>query len=123
MTSSDHHGPSAMFGVSALAALAAMTAMGCAAPTFTIASPRDCTASETARTVSSVTDQLADYLDAHPEVDKTLTEARNAPETQRRIQVQTYLLANPSVMIELRAIREPLQDLRSRCNVALPGLE
>lgn len=123
MTSSDHQGPRAVFGVVAVGVLAATTAMGCAAPTFTTATPIDCSVSETARIVSSVTTLLADYLDTHPDVDKTLTELRSTSDAQMRIQVQTYLLANPSVMIELRQIRKPLQDLKSRCNVALPGLE
>ena len=97
---------------------AAIGATGAAAAPAAAAD--DCTASVLARTVSSVTASVADYLDAHPDVNDAFTKLKGEPRAQMRADAQRYLEANPTVRADLQHLRAPMTDLAQRCGVALP---
>ena len=97
---------------------AAIGAAGAAAAPAAAAD--DCTASVLARTVSSVTASVADYLDAHPDVNDAFTKLKGEPRAQMRADAQRYLDANPTVRADLQHLRAPMTDLAQRCGVALP---
>ena len=59
-------------------------------------------------------------LDTHPDVNAFFSGLEGLPEDQVREQARSYLEANPQVAAELRGIRQPLNDVRARCNVTLP---
>lgn len=81
----------------------------------------DCTASNLARTASSVSGGMADYLDAHPDVNDAFTQLKGEPRPQLRADVDRYLDANPSVRADLQHLRAPMTDFAQRCGIALPA--
>jgi hemophore-related protein len=81
----------------------------------------DCTASGLARTVSGVTSSVADYLDAHPDVNAAFTNMKGQPRQQLRASAEQYLAANPAVRSDLQGIRAPLTAFSQRCGMAMPA--
>ena len=57
------------------------------------------------------------YLFTHPDVNAFMTGLKGQPRDQIRAQVQQYLDANPQTKAEIQAIRQPLTDIRNRCDV------
>jgi len=58
---------------------------------------------------------MSDYLFSHPDVNNFFTSLRGKPNDEIRADVQNYLNANPQVQSDINGIRQPLTDLRSRC--------
>ncbi|MBA0048481.1 hemophore-related protein [Mycobacterium sp. NPDC050853] len=80
------------------------------------AKPGDCTAAEFARTHSTVSSQVASYLDKNPTINDGITKAaKGAPEGERREAIKTYLDGQPAAKAELDKIRQPLTGLKSSC--------
>ncbi|MUM15965.1 hemophore-related protein [Mycobacterium sp. CBMA271] len=80
------------------------------------AAPDKCTAAEFARTHSTVSSQVASYLDKNPTINDGITKAaKGAPEGQRREAIKTYLDGQPAAKAELDKIRQPLTSLKSSC--------
>mgnify|MGYP001806199672 CR=1 FL=1 len=73
---------------------------------------------------SGVGFSLSGYLFTHPEVNDYLTIIQGLPKEQLRAKIQEYLAANPHVRDDIRAIRQPTIDFRSRCDISTmpPGL-
>ena len=63
---------------------------------------------------------MGDYLFTHPDVNNFFTSLRGLPNEELRGRVQTYMDANPQVQSEIRGIRQPLTDLRNRCDAPTP---
>ncbi len=82
--------------------------------------PPNCTAADIAGVAGSVTITTSGYLFTHPDVNAFFSGLEGLPEDQVREQARSYLEANPQVAAELRGIRQPLNDVRARCNVTLP---
>ena len=61
---------------------------------------------------------MGDYLFSHPDVNDFFTSLRGQPNEQIHDRVQTYMDAHPQVESEINGIRQPLTDLRSRCDLA-----
>ncbi|MCV7346759.1 heme-binding protein [Mycolicibacterium rhodesiae] len=101
-----------------IAAAIAVSAVAQAAPASAAA---DCTASGLARTVSGVSASMADYLDAHPDVNNAFTKLKGEPRAQMRADAQQYLNANPAVRADLQQLRSPLNEFAQRCGVSLPA--
>jgi hemophore-related protein len=57
----------------------------------------------------------ADYLFSHPDVNDFFTSLHGQPINEIRDDVRTYMDAHPQVQSEVTAIRQPLTDLRNRC--------
>lgn len=77
--------------------------------------PTDCTAADLAEVSSGVAATTAAYLFAHPDVNDFFTSLKGRPKSQIHDDVQNYLNANPQTKADLQGIRQPLVDLKSRC--------
>jgi heme-binding protein len=87
--------------------------------------PPGCTAADLARVSGSVGTAMANYLFSRPDVNNFFTSLRGLPHEEVRGNVQNYLNANRQVELDINAIRQPLNELRTRCDApaptALPG--
>jgi len=63
---------------------------------------------------------MAGYFFTHPDVNNFFTSLRGLPNEEVRANVQNYLNANPQVESEINGIRQPLTDLRTRCDAPEP---
>lgn len=77
--------------------------------------PPNCTAADLAGVAAGVSAATSAYLFAHPDVNAFVTGLKGQPRDQIRAQVQQYLDANPQTKAEIQQIRQPLNDLRTRC--------
>lgn len=86
-----------------------------AAPTA-MAAP-DCSAGGVANTVSSVTGEARDYLNAHPGANQAVTSAKSQSRPDAEANLRGYFTANPAEYYELRGILSPIGDTQRTCNV------
>lgn len=98
----------------ALSAAALASAIFASVPTAS-AIPPDCTAGDLANVSAGVSAASAAYLFTHPDVNAYLTGLRDDTDAQATADLEQYLDANPQIREELRAIRQPLEDLKARC--------
>ncbi|MCV7435110.1 heme-binding protein [Mycolicibacterium bacteremicum] len=82
--------------------------------------PPNCTAADVAGVAGGVNIAMSGYLFTHPDVNAFLTGLEGLPPEQIKEQARGYLAANPQTANEIRGIRQPLTDLRARCNVTAP---
>jgi hemophore-related protein len=75
-----------------------------------------CTAADLAQASGTVGTAMADYMFSHPDVNNFFTSLRGLPNEEIRGDVRTYLDANPQVESDINGIRQPLTDLRNRCD-------
>lgn len=65
-------------------------------------------------------DQMADYLDAHPDVEQVFIDARSKPTPQERWDaINAYTDAHPDVAAAMRNIHQPVKDLRASCGLPM----
>lgn len=102
--------------ISALGAGLLVGATMTAAPTAS-ADPPNCTFADLAGVAAGVSAATSAYMFAHPDVNAFMTGLKGQPRDQIRDQVQQYLDANPQTKAEIKAIRQPLADIRNRCDV------
>lgn len=100
--------------IGAIGALAAAMVM---APTANATD--QCTAASISGTVSTVTGQARDYLNAHPGADRVVTAAYGQPRAQASADIRGYFTANPQEYVELRGILAPIGDVQRQCNVTV----
>jgi heme-binding protein len=74
-----------------------------------------CSAGEFELLRSQVAAATADYLFSHPDVNAFFSGLKGQPGDQIRNQVRDYLAGNPQTRSDLVGIRQPLVDMRSRC--------
>jgi hemophore-related protein len=79
-----------------------------------------CTAGDLAIASGTVGTAMGDYLFGHPDVNDFFTSLRGLPNEEVHDRVKTYMDANPQTETEITGIRQPLTDLRSRCDLG-PG--
>ncbi|CAN5641754.1 heme-binding protein [soil metagenome] len=84
--------------------------------------PPGCTAGDLAVASGTVGTAMGNYLFTHPDVNNFFTSLRGLPTEEVHGRVQTYMDANPQVETEITGIRQPLTELRSRCDVVEPVL-
>jgi hemophore-related protein len=84
--------------------------------------PPNCTAGDLAVASGTVGTGMGDYLFSHPDVNDFFTGLRGLPNAQIHDRVQTYMDAHPQVESEINGIRQPLTDLRSRCDLGASPL-
>ena len=82
--------------------------------------PPGCSAGDLAQVSGSVGTAMSGYLFTHPEVNDFFTSLRGQPNEELRGNVQTYMDAHPQVESEITGIRQPLTDLRTRCDAPAP---
>lgn len=80
-----------------------------------LADPPGCTAADLAGVASGVAAATSDYLFTHPDVNAFFTSLKGQPKSQIRDDVQNYLNGNPQAKADLQGIRQPLVDLKNRC--------
>ena len=80
-----------------------------------------CTAADLAQVSGAVGTGMAGYLFTHPDVNNFFTSLRGLPNEQLRDEVRKYMDTNPQVEAEINGIRQPLTDLRSRCDAPAPA--
>ncbi len=90
--------------VAGAATAAADTAPGCGAG--------DITAVE-----SQVAAAMTGYFFTHPDVNAFFSSVQGLPKAEAYTKTKAYLTANPDVQDDINAIRGPVFDLRSRCNI------
>jgi hemophore-related protein len=81
--------------------------------------PPGCTAADLAAVSSGVAAATSDYLFGHPDVNNFFTSLRGLPREELPDRIRTYMDANPQARSDLTAIRQPLTDLRNRCQEPL----
>ena len=79
-----------------------------------------CTAADLAQASGTVGTAMADYMFSHPDVNNFFTSLRGQPNEEIRSDVRTYLNANPQVETDINGIRQPVTDLRNRCDAPPP---
>jgi len=99
----------------ALGAGAITSAMLFGAGPAAFADPPNCTAADLAGVASGVSAATSADLFTHPDVNDFFTSLKGQPKSEIRDDVQTYLNANPTVQADLQGIRQPLVDLKNRC--------
>jgi heme-binding protein len=77
--------------------------------------PPGCTAANLAQASAGVASATADYLFSHPDVNDFFTSLHGQPYEEMHANIQNYMDANPQVHSDLTAIRQPVTDLRTRC--------
>ena len=78
--------------------------------------PPNCSAADVAGVAAGVANSLTTYLFTHPDVNAFYTGLQDQPKDQIGAQVQNYFTNNPQEEAELEGIRQPLTDIRERCN-------
>jgi hemophore-related protein len=64
--------------------------------------------------------QMADYLDAHPDVQQALTNARNMPTPQeRQAAMNDYNAAHPDVAAAFQNMHQPVANLMMSCGLSM----
>jgi hemophore-related protein len=84
--------------------------------------PPGCSAGDLAQVSGAVGTAMSGYLFSHPEVNDFFTSLRGLPNEELRADVQTYMDAHPQTESEITGIRQPLTDLRTRCDAPAPVL-
>jgi heme-binding protein len=79
--------------------------------------PPNCTAGDLAVASGTVGTAMGDYLFSHPEVNDFFTSLRGQPNEEIRGRVQAYMDDHPQTESEINGIRQPLNDLRARCDL------
>ena len=115
-------GTGAMAGAMLLGGAAVAFAEPTPAPPVPAPPPPGCTAADLAVASGTVGTAMGDYLFTHPDVNNFFTSLRGAPTEEVRGRVQTYMDANPQVETDINGIRQPLTELRSRCDLVAPPM-
>jgi len=77
--------------------------------------PPNCTAADVAGVAAGVAAALSTYLFTHPDVNGFYTGLQGEPRDQIRDHVHNYFNANPREQADLEGIRQPMTDIRQRC--------
>lgn len=77
--------------------------------------PPNCTAADVAGVAAGVATSLSAYLFTHPDLNGFYTGLQDRPKDQIRDAVQQYFDANPQEQADLENIRQPMVDIRERC--------
>ena len=84
-------------------------------PPRLIPRPPDCTAANVASVAAGVATALSTYLFTHPDVNDFYTGLQDQPKDQIQGAVENYFNANPQEQADLEGIRQPMVDIRQRC--------
>src|SRR5262249_47615667 len=86
-----------------------------AAPSAVADPPPNCTAADLAGVSSGVSAATSAYLFGHPDVNAFFTSLRGQPKSAIKDDIQAYFAKNPQAQADLLGIRQPLIDLKNRC--------
>lgn len=82
--------------------------------------PPNCTAADLAGIASGVAAATSAYLFTHPEVNDFFTNLHGRPHDEVPDATRVFFDAHPQEHGDLRGIRQPLVDFRSRCGITAP---
>ena len=82
-----------------------------------------CTAADLALASGTVGTAMAAYLFSHPDVNNFFDSLRGLPNEDLRGRIQSYMDANPQVEAEINGIRQPVTDVKNRCDPPPPSGE
>lgn len=74
-----------------------------------------CSAADFEQLRSQVAAATADYMFTHPDVNAFFSSLKGQPRDQMRNDVKNYMASNPQVQSDLAGIRQPLRDMKARC--------
>lgn len=77
--------------------------------------PPGCSAADLEQVKGDVSTATAGYLFTHPDVNAFFSSLKGQPKDQVRSQIKTYLANNPQTQSDLAGIRQPLHDMKNRC--------
>ena len=77
--------------------------------------PPGCSAADLEQVKADVSAATSGYLFTHPDVNAFFSSLKGQSKDQVRGQIQTYLNNNPQTKSDLAGIRQPLHDLKNRC--------
>jgi heme-binding protein len=77
----------------------------------------NCTAGDLAVASGTVGTAMGDYLFGHPDVNDFFTSLRGLPNSEIHDRVQSYMDAHPQTESDINGIRQPLTELRTRCDL------
>ena len=77
--------------------------------------PPGCSAADLEQVKADVSAATSGYLFSHPDVNAFFSSLKGQTKDQVRGQIQTYLNNNPQTKSDLAGIRQPLHDMKSRC--------
>ena len=77
--------------------------------------PPGCSAADLEQVKADVSAATSGYLFTHPDVNAFFSSLKGQTKDQVRGQIQTYLNNNPQTKSDLAGIRQPLHDMKSRC--------
>jgi heme-binding protein len=77
--------------------------------------PPGCSAADFEQVKSDVSAATAGYLFTHPDVNAYFSSLKGQPKDQVRNQIKTYLDNNPQTKSDFAGIRQPLHDMKNRC--------
>lgn len=80
--------------------------------------PPNCTAADLAGVSAGVAAATSVYLFTHPEVNDFFTNLQGREHSEVPGAVREYFDSNPQAAADIRGIRQPLVDLRSRCELS-----
>ena len=81
-----------------------------------------CSAADIAAVEGQVATAMAGYLATHPDVNIFFSGVQGLAKADAVSQTKSYLTANPQAQAEINAIRGPVFDLRTRCNIPTSSL-
>ncbi|MCH9708364.1 MAG: heme-binding protein [Actinomycetia bacterium] len=88
---------------------------GAAVPAQAQPDPPNCTTADLAGVMTGVAAATSAYLFTHPPVNEFFTTLRDIPDDDKEAVLVAYMDANPQVLAELKAMRQPAADFRNRC--------
>lgn len=74
-----------------------------------------CSAGDFEQVKADVSTATAGYMFSHPDVNAFFSTLKGQPRDQIRTEVSAYLDANPQTKSDLAGLRQPLRDMRDRC--------
>ncbi len=74
-----------------------------------------CSAGDFEQVQSQVAAATSAYFFSHPDVNAFFSTLKGLPKDQVRSDSKAYLAANPQTQSELAGIRQPLRDMKARC--------
>jgi len=74
-----------------------------------------CSAGDFEQVTAEVAAATSAYFFTHPDANAFFSTLKGQPRDQVRSEVRTYLDNNPQTKSDLEGIRQPLRDMKSRC--------
>jgi hemophore-related protein len=77
--------------------------------------PPGCSAADFEQAKGEVATATSGYMFTHPDVNAFFSTLKGQPRDQIRQQVKEYFAANPQAKSDLEGIRQPMRDMKNRC--------